>query len=202
MKVVTFASAKGGVGKSTLAIGMAVAAMEAGETVYIIDTDPQQSVAAWASRRTADTPGVDSASPGGLTEAVAALKRAKFSLVVIDTHGADSGGTAAAMQVSDLVAVPVRPFAIDVLAVRPTQNAIERLGKQFCVILNAVQPRVSARIADATEVFNGKVTPSIVNRFAHADAIATGLAATEYEPEGNAAAELRELWAFIKGRLH
>jgi chromosome partitioning protein len=85
MKVVTFASAKGGVGKSTLAIGMAVAAMEAGETVYIIDTDPQQSVAAWASRRTADTPGVDSASPGGLTEAVAALKRAKFSLVVIDT---------------------------------------------------------------------------------------------------------------------
>jgi chromosome partitioning protein len=106
------------------------------------------------------------------------------------------------MQVSDLVAVPVRPFAIDVLAVRPTQNAIERLGKQFCVILNAVQPRVSARIADATEVFNGKVTPSIVNRFAHADAIAMGLAATEYEPEGNAAAELRELWAFIKGRLH
>jgi chromosome partitioning protein len=202
MRIVTFASAKGGVGKTTLAIGVAVAACQDGETVYMIDTDPQRSVIGWASRRQADTPAVDHASPGTLPEALEALRRAKYSLIIIDTQGADSGGTAMAMRVSHLVAVPCRPFAIDVVAVGPTRDAIERLGKPYCFILNAVQPRVSSRIADATEAFGGKVAPSIVNRFAHADAIAAGLGATELEPDGLAAAELRELWAFLKGRLH
>jgi chromosome partitioning protein len=201
MRIVTFASAKGGVGKTTLAIGVAVAATQEGESVYMIDTDPQRSVVSWASRRKAEAPAVDGASPGVLFDALEGLRQAKYSLIIIDTQGADSGGTAAAMRVSDLVAVPVRPFAIDVVAVGPTRDAIDRLGKPYCIILNAVQPRVSSRVTDATQAFGGRVAPSIVNRFAHADAVAAGLGVTEFEPEGLAAAELRELWGFIKGRL-
>jgi chromosome partitioning protein len=201
MRTITFASAKGGVGKTTLAIGVAVAAAQDGEMVYVIDTDPQQSVISWASRRKADTPHVDRSSPSALEDALAGLRRAKYTLAVIDTQGADTGGTATAMRVSNLVAVPVRPFAIDVIAIGPTQDAIRQLGKRYCVILNAAQPRVSARVADATEAFAGMVGPTIVNRFAHADAVARGLGVTESEPESLAADEIRELWAYLKGKL-
>jgi chromosome partitioning protein len=201
MRTITFASAKGGVGKSTLAIGIAVAAQQDGEQVYLIDADPQRSVFAWGERRKAETPGVDRVQPSQLPDALIALHRSNYTLAIIDTQGADTGGTAAAMRVANLVAVPVRPFAIDVLAVGPTEDAIQRLGKPYCMILNAVQPRVSARLADVAEAFNGKVGPSIVNRFAHADAVGIGLGVTEAEPESLAAMEIRELWAFLKEKL-
>jgi chromosome partitioning protein len=58
MRTIALVTAKGGSGKSTLTAGIGVAAHEAGEKVYLIDLDPQQSLLRWAGRRQADTPGV------------------------------------------------------------------------------------------------------------------------------------------------
>jgi chromosome partitioning protein len=47
---------KGGSGKTTLAVHVAVAAGEAGERVVIVDTDPQRSASTWGGSRQQDTP--------------------------------------------------------------------------------------------------------------------------------------------------
>ncbi|MEE8145212.1 MAG: ParA family protein, partial [Kiloniellales bacterium] len=57
MRVLTFASQKGGSGKTTLAGHIAVQAEREGAgPVAIIDTDPQGSLAEWWNERQAETP--------------------------------------------------------------------------------------------------------------------------------------------------
>ena len=56
MQVITIAMQKGGVGKSTLARSLAVAAARDGLSVLMIDMDSQQSVSQWAERREGDMP--------------------------------------------------------------------------------------------------------------------------------------------------
>ena len=56
MRSIAFLSQKGGSGKTTLAVHIAVAAQGAGERVVLIDTDPQSSALAWAQARKAEHP--------------------------------------------------------------------------------------------------------------------------------------------------
>ena len=49
---------KGGSGKSTTAVHIAVCGQNAGISSAIIDTDPQGSAYRWFTRRTGETPGV------------------------------------------------------------------------------------------------------------------------------------------------
>src|SRR4051812_15955383 len=58
MKVISVIGQKGGSGKSTVAVHLAVCAEQAGLSAAIIDTDPQGSAHKWFERRSASTPGV------------------------------------------------------------------------------------------------------------------------------------------------
>ena len=84
MKSVAFAAMKGGVGKTTLAVHLAVAALRAGERVAIIDTDPQASAAAWARIRGGGSPDVVPVPAQRLTEALAAAEE-DYSVVIVDS---------------------------------------------------------------------------------------------------------------------
>jgi Mrp family chromosome partitioning ATPase len=59
MRAITLACRKGGTGKSTLCVGLAVAAMEDGERVFILETDRQGTISNWAARRTNPEPVVE-----------------------------------------------------------------------------------------------------------------------------------------------
>ena len=51
MYTIVLATQKGGRGKSTLAVGLALAAIQAGHTVRLIETDPQGTLSNWQGRR-------------------------------------------------------------------------------------------------------------------------------------------------------
>ena len=81
MKVISFTNQKGGAGKSTLAINLAVAAERAGEKVCVVDLDPQGTIGNWYNTRTAETPLV--IAPGAvvhlnLTDLIARLRGEGF----------------------------------------------------------------------------------------------------------------------------
>jgi chromosome partitioning protein len=204
MQTIAFVSSKGGTGKSTLAASIAVAAMQAGEKPYLIDMDPQGSLAAWGGRRQADDPPVDRVEAGRLPDALAGLAGAGFTLAVIDTAGVDNVTTAAAMRAADLALIPARPSTLDLEAARPTLSALTRLGRPYSFVLNSCPPGRNGRLEDASRalgLLGVLAVPPIVQRADHVDALGHGLGVTELEPEGKAAQEIAALWTWIRRRL-
>jgi chromosome partitioning protein len=64
MQTIAFVSRKGGTGKSTLAVGLGVAAMEAGHKVCLLETDPLGTVSNWRRRLRLPEPLVESTHDG------------------------------------------------------------------------------------------------------------------------------------------
>ena len=120
MRVLAFVTQKGGTGKSSLAVSLAVAAQEAGTRSYLLDLDQQGTAKSWYERREAEAPEVAAIEANRVPAALAALKKQRVQLVIIDTPGVDSPATVAAMQAADLCAIPARPSIADIEATRPT----------------------------------------------------------------------------------
>src|SRR5215207_4674539 len=149
MKVLALVTQKGGPGKSSLAVSLAVAAQERGQKVYVIDLDPQGTARNWFERRQAEGPEVATLEASRLPAAIAALGKQGFDLVVIDTPGVDQPATSAAMQVADLCLIPARPSVADIEAARPTMRSLGKLGKQFAFVLNQCPSGRTIRTSDA-----------------------------------------------------
>ncbi len=204
MHTIAFVTQKGGTGKSSLTVSLAVAAQEAGLPAYVLDLDPQATAKAWFERREAAAPEVAQIDIGKIPAALATLRKRGTKLVLIDTAGVDSPATTAATTAADLCLIPARPSIADIEAARPTVRALTRLGRDFAFVLNQCPPGRSIRTMDAHRVLqlSGAVAgTSIATRADHIDALAQGLGVTERDPEGKAAAEIRELLGWIRTRL-
>ena len=71
MNTIAIISQKGGAGKTTIALHLAVSSTRAGRNTAIIDLDPQASAASWGDRREAALPVVLSAHASRLTPEIA-----------------------------------------------------------------------------------------------------------------------------------
>jgi chromosome partitioning protein len=209
MRTLTFVTQKGGTGKSTLAASLAVAAEEKGQRVHVLDLDPQGSLKNWRGRRKADAPAVDVVDAPRINAALDALRKAGTNLVVIDTAGADTPATSAAIRASSLCLIPVRPSIVDLEASRKTVQTIIRMERPFAFILNHCPPGRNVRVTDAgraLKTLGHSAEPPIMTRADYIDAMGLGLGVTEQNPSGKAAKEIRDLWTWIdretKGQTH
>lgn len=215
MKVVTLATQKGGAGKSTLCASLAVAAAEAGQSVVVVDVDPQRSLARWHQRREIGEHAtriehrslnpVETDVRAALTGLLDRIRgEAPAALVLIDTPGHRSNVTDTAMQLGDLVLLPVRPGIMDYDPVQDTARDLAAASKPFAFILTQVQAVRAAVVEEAvTELApHGPMWPDLIGlRADFADAMIEGKGATEYRPRGQAADEIRRLWIWIAERL-
>ena len=198
-----FCDPKGGSGKTTLATSCAVAAGQAGRKTLILDMDSQGSAEAWYQDREADTPRLARVTSNELNGALQKARSAGFNIIMIDTPGRDDPATTAAIRSADLCVVPCRPTPADMKATPPTAAAIKRLNKAAAFVLTQTPVR-GFRIAEARSGLSmlGMVAPvAIVSRTIHQDAYGAGLGVTEFEPEGKAADEIKELWTWLESRL-
>ena len=205
MKAVAFLSQKGGSGKTTLAVHIAVAAQEAGERVVVVDTDMQKSATAWSQSRQDAIPPVVTVAPTSLSDVMKAARHDAMTLCIIDTapHAAPDAARVAGM--ADLVVIPCRPTAFD-LAAAGAAVEIVRAASAKAVFLLSACPFRAPEIAEtraALQAFGLPVAPvDITDRRAFARAIATGRAVTEFDSEGKAAQEIRSLWNWIKEQVN
>lgn len=216
LRVLALAVQKGGTGKTTLAASLAVAAAEAGEQVTALDLDPQSSLAGWGALRKADgrtdrardAVAVDRVQPwemGQLSEILGILAEQGTTLAVLDTAGSASG-LAPALKDADFVLMPVRPSRLDIVAARPTLQALVGLGlrERLALVLNQCPPPPSPRTsayAAQLRALGVLAEPGIIHRVDHQDALATGLGVTEFAPGSQAAEEVRALWAWVDGKM-
>ncbi len=205
MRTIAFVTQKGGAGKSTLASSLAVTAFEAGERVFIIDLDPQKSLVKWSQTRgEADVP-VEAVAPARLPNVLAALEKSGVTLCIIDTAGAETATTKAAMKVADLCIIPSRPNVFDLWASEQTRASLRELKKEFVFLLNQCPPaQQSARVDEgvkALEAMGGLISPLVAARVDYQEAARHGYGVSEINSHGPAADEMRKLWSSIKKRM-
>jgi chromosome partitioning protein len=206
-KIITVGSTKGGVGKTTLALNIAIARALAGRDVWLIDADRQGTAStALAIRGEAGKlPAIATAhyADGGQLRTQLQHQRGKFQDIVIDAGGRDSTALRAALVLSDLVLVPFQPRSIDVWAVADIAALIEearavRDGLQALGVLNMADTAGSdnedaaAALADYPAI-RYLATP-IRRRKSIANAAGNGLSVLEQTPrDDKAIAELNAL---------
>jgi chromosome partitioning protein len=185
--VITIAQQKGGAGKTTLAVHLAVAWAGAGRSVALVDIDPQGSLAAWHALRSErlglGKTGLDFAAiTGWRTEAEVARRARDHDIVVIDSPPHAETEAKLAIRAADLVIVPVQPSPMDVWATKPTLDLAALEKVPVLLVLNRVPPRANlteAMLAKIAELGAAVADSRIGNRVALATAMLEGRGITE-----------------------
>jgi chromosome partitioning protein len=204
MKVIVLASQKGGAGKTTLAAHLAVAAEAAGDgPVVLIDTDPQGSLSAWWNVRRSGVPVLAPTTIAELPEKLRLLAAAGYKVAVLDTPPAITEAIGAVVASADLVLIPTRPSPHDLRAVGSTVDLVQNAGKPFIFAVTQAKPNTRLTVqAVAALSQHGAVAPAIVHdRVDFAASMIDGRTIQEVDPKGRGAAEMVDLWEFVKARF-
>lgn len=207
--IVTVGNTKGGVGKTTIAVNLAIARALAGRDVWLIDGDRQGTAQTAISIRAEAglTPGIACASyPDGPTlRAQVQQQASKFDDIIIDAGGRDSTALRAALVLTDVLLIPFQPRSYDVWALDDIAALVEearsvRDGLRAFAVLNCADPgQHSTDNADAAEAvanvpaFEYLPTP-LRRRKAYANAAGAGMSVLELKPQdAKATAEINAL---------
>ncbi len=215
MRVLSIVSTKGGVGKTTLAVHLAVAAHSDGEATLLIDLDPQASAAQWWKdrQRTLKERGVKSgvkfdvrrATAQDLDQIVDAAEAEGFTQIIIDTPPHADFPAARAVEVGDLILMPSRPGYFDLHAAKPTIKLIQDLKKPAFFVMNQVPHNSQAVGADASDYIESKGIKrgplAITLLQPYVRCLRDGLTAPELVPDGRHASEVGDLWRWTKAQL-
>ena len=204
MKTIALLSQKGGVGKTTLALHLAVGWTQRGHNVAVIDLDPQVSAAKWGDRREAARPVVRAAQAKRLPQELDTIRKAGGEIVVIDTAPRADAVILGVAKVADLVVIPCRPSILDLEAMADTLELVQTTGVPILTVLNFVVPHVpdSDQAEDAIAQLGVAICPTRINRrVTFSRALLQGLTAQEYESQGKAAAEIEQVFRIVDERI-
>ena len=211
MKVIAFLASKGGVGKTTLAASMAVAAAQDDEIVGLFDYDEQGTITQWWMRRPAESADPDAPTNpelfqhSGLDDIEANIEVVAASgctLLVIDSGPGSLDTVSLIASVADFVVIPTQLSLLDVEAVDDAATIVKQHRKPFAFAVNRFEPKAAASNEVALDALatRGRVLSSkIRNSPAHVGATNVGQVALENDR--TARTELRALWAELKGLI-
>ena len=205
LKVVSWVSAKGGAGKSSGALFLAVEAQRRGLIAAVFDLDPLASSTEWSDRRGNDDPVVTSIQVGRLKKALSVADQNGVELVYIDSAPQSSDATLAICDASDLILVPCRPAIFDLSAISTTARIIRGAGKEGYVVLNGLPhkaPNIERDARDAAGEHGLRVAPTSIHLWSSIrTAQLHGLTAQEYERDGKAAREIAALFDWTQSQI-
>jgi chromosome partitioning protein len=203
MAIIACASVKGGAGKSTLAVNLAVEYQRQDRRVLIVDADPQGTARVWseiAAERQQPVPSVIAMGKDlhrrGQLDSIAA----GFDVVVIDCPGRDGAVVRSALIAADLVLVPCGASPADAWALQQSLDLIEearglRPELAACVVVTRRRATTLGKHARSDLVANGVPVLSIelAERVAYQLAMGEGRGVTNMTGQAEAVREIRAL---------
>lgn len=205
MKVWSIVSQKGGSGKTTLALHLAIAAAQ-DLKVLVIDLDPQQSAERWHAIRqrttgSKDDPSIAAGPYTKLPEMLRIARKLGADLVLIDTPPKLDKAITAALAPATLAVIPVKSSILDLQALEDCVRVVDfaKARGKTVVVMNAVPSgrnrdaavKEVARYADRHEL---EVMDERLSELpAFAMGLRSGRGVTETERNGTAAKEIKAL---------
>ena len=209
-KIITIAQQKGGSGKTTLAAHLAVAwSRNGGARIALLDVDPQGSLGEWFEARedrlaeAADAITFRTASGWGSRREARNLAK-DHDIVVVDTPPKSDRDGRPAIEIADLVAVPVQPSPVDLWATLPTLEMAGAERTPAVLVLNRVPPRarLTDEMAEALNEFGAETSQArLGNRVAFPTAMGKGSTVLEMRLSSKAVDEVEALSAEILRKL-
>lgn len=199
--IVAVENEKGGVGKSSVSVGLAMTAAKVGESVLVIDLDQQANAANWGDRF-GQGKGVTVLATvvGRLRVEIEKARADGYDLIIIDTPGKNSDVAIVAAKLADLVLIPCRPLVFDMEGLPTCQQNIQAAqSPPAYVVWNCIHPSAvkapKALKENTAEISNGLAACPVhlTQQNEHADTQATGAM-----PTGRAAEELQSLYLFVR----
>jgi chromosome partitioning protein len=200
MKTLAILAQKGGSGKTTLAVHMAVCATRRNLNIALIDIDPQASAHKWNESRPNELKlDATRADAGQLSGFLKQAEAGGIDLVIIDTAPHSDSAAAIAAQLADFVLIPCRPARFDLDAIASTVQITNLSKTPSAVVINAAPRGKLAEEARTALQQQGIIVIDTVlhQRAAYSHAVIDGRSVHEYEPNGTAAAEIDELYNHI-----
>ena len=192
--ILAIGNVKGGVGKTTLAVNLTIALTLSGRDVLLIDGDEQATAIAFTELRATQTngkPGYTAVSLQGAAIRTQVRQLAsKYSDIVIDVGGRDTGSLRAALTVADVVLIPVQPRSFDLWGVSQTAELVKEAKEinqrlKAISVINSADPqgKDNEAAAEALREIDGiELAPVyIVRRKAFPNAAAAGLSVLEHD---------------------
>lgn len=189
MPVVTFYNHKGGVGKSTTLLGLALTAPS---PVTVVDLDPQQTAANWITSH--ELP----------ITLLTRIPTQTAGLTLIDTPRLDLVRASEGLRRADLVIVPLRPSLIDWHVAKLTLKSVTEAGKLAVWLPSQVDTHRSSdrdfaaslrEVMKSGEIPTWTILPPVRNLASVAHYL-EGKA-----PSSAAAVDFRAVWVAVKGIL-
>ena len=200
-KVITIAQQKGGTGKTTLAVHLALAFIKYHNLkVAIIDTDPQGSLGKWFMIReekklSNDNLTFKTASLWGAQYESKALKK-DHDIVIIDTPPKIESDARPSIESADLVLIPMAASHVDFWATGAIVEIAKKANKKILVQINRSSQRskLISKTNDFIKSLNLSATKTIIgNRQIYTASMGEGKTAVEKQKKGIAVEEIKQL---------
>lgn len=202
--IIVVGNQKGGVGKSTLTVNLAVAWQQAGRSVVIVEADPSVfTVSTWADDReeAGHPPILTVKKTGKLKEALKNLA-GQYEVILVDLPGKDSPEMRSALLAADLFLIPTQPTQADIDATINLSPIVETVseyneGMKTAVVVNRVTTHPwSTELEEAVEAlkdyFSVILPTAIHDRKAFRSSLSEGKSVVE-GADRKAAREIQDL---------
>lgn len=205
MAIIAVAGRKGGVGKSTIAGNLAAEFVEMGQSVVLLDADPQHSLAAWAAQGEGLlSQCVQRVNGGGAEQLRVHVKAAAkdADVILIDTPPGMPETAYQAALLADLVLLPCGPSPLDLFALKEAlslalkaraQRRSKKPRIRFVPSKVMTTTNLGRQLSSSLEAMGKKVLPAISQRVVVAEAVISGLTVREFAPNSPSADEFAHL---------